>query len=73
MLKLACLLLPLAFAAGCGGEPQPEKPKPTVFDPLVEQKQKIPEKVEAAQAQHDAETRRQLDAAEGAAPAEERK
>jgi len=73
MLKLACLMLPLALAAGCGSDAPPEKPKPTVFDPLVEQKQKIPEKVEAIQAQHDADTRRQLDAAEGAAPAEERK
>jgi hypothetical protein len=71
MLKLACLMLPLALAAGCGGDAPPEKPKSTVFDPLVEQKQKIPEKVEAAQAQHDADTRRQLEAAEGAT--EERK
>ncbi len=71
MLKHGCLLVLLALgAAGCGGEPPPpvEKPAATVFDPLLEKRQSLPAAVEAAQAQHDADTRRQLEAAEGAPP-----
>jgi hypothetical protein len=78
MLKHGCLLTILALgAAGCGGSsgdpPPPQKPAPTVFDPLVEQKQRVPAAVEAAQLQHDAETRRQLEAAEGSPPPEARR
>jgi hypothetical protein len=71
MLKHGCLLMLLALAAaGCGGEPpaNAQKPTPTVFDPLIEKKQTLPAAVEAAQAQHDAETRRQVDGADGAPP-----
>ena len=76
MLKHACLviLFGLAAVAGCGGEPPPPpKPSPTVFDPLVKKKETVPAAVEAAQAQHDADTRRQIEAAEGAPPAEARR
>ncbi len=76
MLKHGCLLMIVAItAAACGGAepPPPQKPAPTVFDPLVEQKQRVPAAVEAAQLQHDAETRRALEAAEGPAPPEGRR
>ena len=74
MLKPGCLLILVALgAAGCGGSsemPPPQKPAPTVFDPLLEKKQSVPAAVEATQQQHDAETRKALDAAEGAPPDE---
>ena len=79
MLKHAWLAsLCLVAAAGCGGgepPPPPQKPAPTVFDPLVEQKQKLPAAVEAAQAEHDAALRRAADAAaaDGAPPGEARR
>ncbi len=75
MLKPASLLLLLAVgAAACGGgePPPPQAPAPTVFDPLIQKKETVPAAVEAAQAQHDAEIRRQADAAEGS-PAEARR
>lgn len=72
MLKPGCLLILVALgAAGCGGSsemPPPQKPAPTVFDPLVQKKETVPAAVEAAQLQHDTETRRQIDGAEGDAP-----
>ena len=73
MLKHACLMALLALgAAGCGGSepPPPKRPAPTVFDPLLKQKQAIPAAIEAADQQRAAETRRQIDAAEGAPPPE---
>jgi hypothetical protein len=75
MLKHGCLLILVALgAAGCGDEPPPpKKPAPTVFDPLVEKKQTLPAAVEAAQAQHDADTRRQIEADEGGPPPEARR
>lgn len=76
MLKHGCLLILLALgAAACGGgePPPPQKPVPTVFDPLVQQKERLPAAVEAAQLQHDAEMRRQLEAAEGSPPPEGRR
>ncbi len=73
MRKHGCLLMLLALGVvSCGGEPPPKR-TPTVFDPLIEKKEAIPAAVEAAQAQHDADTRRQIESAEGAAPAEERR
>jgi hypothetical protein len=71
MLKSGCLLILLALGvAGCGGEPPAAPaPAPTVFDPLVEKKQTVPAAVEAAQAERDAEIRRQSESAEGAPPA----
>ena len=75
MLKHGCLLMLLALgAAGCGGEPpQPTRPAPTVFDPLVEKKETVPAAVQASQAQRDADTRRQIESAEGGPSAEERR
>lgn len=75
MLKHGCLLIVLALGvAGCGGEPPPPKaPAPTVLDPLVDKKQSVPAAVEATQVAHDAETRRQIESAEGAPPAEDRR
>ena len=74
MLKRGCLLLLLALgAAGCGGEPPPKAPAPTVFDPLVDKKAAVPAALEAAQAQHDAAIRRQTGPAEGEPPAEARR
>ena len=75
MLKHGCPLMLLALGVtGCGGEPSPPKtPAPTVFDPLLEKKQTVPAAVEATQAAHDAETRRQIESAEGATPAEARR
>ena len=71
MLKHGCLLTLLALGAhGCGSEPPqpPQKPAATVFDPLLEKKQSLPAAVEAAEAQHAANTRLQLDTAEGSPP-----
>jgi len=72
MLKHGRLLILLALGcAGCGGEPPPPRaPPPTVFDPLVRKKEAVPAAVATAQAQHDADIRRQADAAEGAPAAE---
>jgi hypothetical protein len=76
MLKHGCLLMLLVLgAAGCGGNepPPPQKPAPTIFDPLVQQQQRVPAAVESAQLQHDAEMRRQLDAADAPSPPEGRR
>jgi hypothetical protein len=70
MRTLASLtLLAMLTLAGCGQEPPPpRKPAPTVFDPLVEQKTRVPAAVETATAQHEEATRHALDAAEGGEP-----
>ncbi|HUO80529.1 MAG TPA: hypothetical protein VMU00_10345 [Steroidobacteraceae bacterium] len=71
-----CLPIVLGLAlgiAGCGAEPPPPKPAPTVFDPLLKKKETVPAAVEAAQAQHDADTRRQIEEAEGSPPPEARR
>jgi hypothetical protein len=76
MLKHASVLVLLALGAaacGSGEHAPPGKPAPTVFDPLVQKKETVPAAVESAQAQHDAETRRQIEAAEGAPAAEARR
>jgi hypothetical protein len=66
-------LLCLALAA-CGGSGAPsdreataEPRQETVVDDLVEQKQAIPAEIDAAQRRHADDTRRALEAAEGAA------
>lgn len=62
-------LLVTLFLGGCGQEPPPpRKPAPTVFDPLVDQKTRVPAAIETATAQHEDDTRRALDAAEGGQP-----
>ncbi|MBS0375585.1 MAG: hypothetical protein JSR73_13490 [Proteobacteria bacterium] len=60
------MLLAMLTLGGCSQEPPPpRKPAPTVFDPLVDQKTRVPAAVETATAQHEEDTRRALDAAEG--------
>ena len=62
------LIITALLLAGCGA-PQsdkaaPDKPKPpvpTVFDPLVQQRQQLPARAEAALQQHDAAIHRQAD------------
>jgi hypothetical protein len=73
----ACVL-PLATTA-CGGAPAPaSKPAPagaaappaapgTVFDDAVRTERELPARAEAIERQHDADQRRQLEEAEGAA------
>lgn len=72
------LLLTLLLVAGCGAPPsepqdahsKQKPPVPTVFDPLVQQRQQLPARAEAALQQHDAEIHRQVDASDAAAPGE---
>lgn len=66
LVPLACLAL-----AACGGSPseeedEPMAPEDTFAGELIEQKQEIPAAIEDATRQHMDDTRRALDAAEGA-------
>lgn len=67
-LKPSLLIMTALLAAGCGApksdKDEPEKrkaPVPTVFDPLVQQRQQLPARAEAALRQHDADIHRQGD------------
>lgn len=66
LVPVACLAL-----AACGGsaseeQEEPMKPEDTFAGEMIEQKQEIPAAVESATQQHMDDTRRALDAAEGA-------
>ncbi len=68
--SLAVALLLVLAVSGCAREPPPApaaKPAPTVFDPLGQTENRA-RAVEGTVLQQDAATRRQIDAAEGAAP-----
>jgi hypothetical protein len=66
--KGSLLIITALLASGCGApksdKDEPEKrkgPVPTVFDPLVQQRQQLPARAEAALRQHDADIHRQGD------------
>jgi hypothetical protein len=74
--RIAPLLCLALVACGSGDAPADredaaESRQETVFDDLVEQREELPARVEAAQRQHADETRRALEAAEGGAARED--
>ncbi|MBS0395094.1 MAG: hypothetical protein JSR54_10740 [Proteobacteria bacterium] len=73
--SLAVLLALVLAVAGCAREPPPPapaaKPAPTVFDPLVQSEDRA-RAVERTVQEQDAAARRQIAAAEGAAPEAQR-
>ena len=63
---LLCLFLVACGSREAPEPPPPSKPRPTVFDDLVQKRKEIPAAAEQAQAAHVAATRQAIDEAEGA-------